>query len=416
MNAGLARKLLGPVFRLMARVLLVVAVLPALYAIEPFRRIRLVLMPTQRLGELSANMDFFVRRQQLRGREPRTEHLFFGWDPCNRQLFRMFQRLPGLRVFDSRWGTRLLSAWQPILKHTRFLDPLHWDYAEYFIFNNTRSALRFTEAEEREGRARLAEMGIGEKDWFICFHARDGAYLRQWRPQYNGVWAGNDFKNTRIENYLKAAEYIASLGGFAVRIGAVVESPLPETGNPRIIDYASKYRSDFMDIYLLAKCRFFLATSSGPAAVTIAFDVPCVVTSHYPYSHSSNHGYDIMLPRLVATPDGNRVVGFYDAADKGYYADSLDTRSKTQDMSLFQWRESDPDDILDGCKDMIEQLEGRAPPPEARALQAAFADRYLSRLPDYKLAGKIGPRWALKYRSLIVPDQTASPTMAAARR
>jgi len=319
----------------------------------------------------------------------------------------MFQRLPGMHVIESRLGTRLLFAWRPILKHTRFLDSLDWDYAEYFMFNNTKSEIRFTEAEEKEGRARLAEMGIGENDWFVCFHARDGAYLWQWRPQFSDVWDTTDFKNTRIENYLKAADYIASLGGFAVRIGAIVESPLPETGNPRIIDYASRYRSDFMDIYLLAKNRFFIATSSGPAAVAIAFDVPCVVTSHFPYSHSSNHRYDIVLPRLITTPDGDRMVGFYEAAERGYYASSRDTGSKDPNMHLFRWRESDADDILDGVKDMIDHLEGREPPPEARQLQAIYADRYLCHLPDYTLAGKIGARWALKYRSLIVPAGTA---------
>ena len=406
MNSEFLRNILRPLFHLSARVVFVVVVLPVLYLIEPFYRIRLAIIPTQRLGELAANMDFFVRRQQLFGNPPRTVYLLFGWAPSNRQLFKMFHRLPELNVFESRWGAWLLFAWRPILNKTRFWHSMRWDYAEYFLFNNTKTPLRFTKAEEKEGKARLAEMGIGENDWFVCFHARDDAYLRQWRPKFNAVWDKVDFKNTRIENYLKAAEHITSLGGFAIRIGAAVEKPLPETGNAKIIDYASKFRSDFMDIYLLAKNRFFLATSSGPTAVPIAFDVPVVVTSHFPYSHSSNHSYDIILPRPVVTHEEGQLVGFYEAAKQGFFTTSSGG-TQLEFMHLFQWGESDGNDILGGCMDMIDQLEGREAPPQARELQKFYAEKYLGYLPDYQLAAKIGPRWALKHRHLIVPDDAA---------
>ena len=95
-------------------------------------------------------------------------------------------------------------------------------------------------------------MGIGADDWFVCMHARDTSYLREWRPEYADAWDKVDFKNASIESYVKAAEYIAAQGGFVLRYGAVVEKPFPVTDNPRIIDYATKHRSDFMDIFLAA--------------------------------------------------------------------------------------------------------------------------------------------------------------------
>lgn len=415
MPMNVFRTFLGSAFRWFARGLFAVTVLPGLYILEPFYRIRLGIVTTQRFGELAANMDFFVRHQQHYGNPPRTAYLLFGWEPSNRQLFRMFKRLARLNVLETRWGTWLLFALRPILTRTRFWHSFRWDNAHYFLFNNTKSELRFTEAEEKDGKARLAEMGIGENDWFVCFHAREDSYYRQWRPEAEDMWRAVDFKNTRIENYLKAAEYITSLGGFAIRIGAAVDIPLPETVNPRIIDYATKYRNDFMDIYLLAKNRFLLGTSSGPYSVPIAFDVPLVVSSHFPYSHSPNHSFDIILPRPVITYEDHQPVGFYEAAEQGFYTTSTGG-SELKYLHLYQWGESDADDILDGCKDMIDQLEGRAPSAEARELQSFYAGKYLGYLPDHQLAGKVGARWALKHRALIVPDETATAHPKAASR
>ena len=65
----------------------------------------------------------------------------------------------------------------------------------------------------------------------------------------------------------------------------------------------------------------------------------------------------------------------------------------------------DPDDILDGCKDMIESLGGKTPPAEARALQDFYAEQYFSHAEGYEYAGKIGARFALKYQDLIKPPK-----------
>ncbi|MCH8149875.1 MAG: hypothetical protein IH987_18155, partial [Planctomycetes bacterium] len=43
--------------------------------------------------------------------------------------------------------------------------------------NVERTVLGFTEKEEERGNKLLAEMGIGPKDRFVCFHTRDPAYL-----------------------------------------------------------------------------------------------------------------------------------------------------------------------------------------------------------------------------------------------
>ena len=55
-------------------------------------------------------------------------------------------------------------------------------------------------------------------------------------------------------------------GGWVIRIGDSNLSPLPALAN--FFDYCrSEMRADWMDIFLLANCRFMLGTNSGPCFV-----------------------------------------------------------------------------------------------------------------------------------------------------
>ena len=89
--------------------------------------------------------------------------------------------------------------------------------------------------------------------WFICFHSRDSTYL-------NNKWDKGDFphsyRNCSINNFIKSVEYVNQQRGYGIRMGSEVSSPL-KVNNLMIIDYAVNNRSDFGDIYLPAKCKFF---------------------------------------------------------------------------------------------------------------------------------------------------------------
>ena len=59
-------------------------------------------------------------------------------------------------------------------------------------------------------------------------------------------------------------------------MGAIVEKPF-KSKNPKIIDYAnSNLRSDFMDIYLGAKCTFCISTGSGFQCLPVLFRKPII--------------------------------------------------------------------------------------------------------------------------------------------
>jgi len=381
--------------------------LPLLYLLEPFWKIRFGTMYTQRFGHLAQNHDVFLRLLQRDGHPKRTSYFAFGYDPANRQLFDMLTRTRPF--YASRWMTRIMFAWRPIYRKTRFWMQLRFSGNEQRLFNETDPVIAFTPEEIAYGNGKLREMGIGADDWFVCMHARDTSYLREWRPEYADTWDKVDFKNASIESYVKAAEYIAAQGGFVLRYGAVVEKPFPVTDNPRIIDYATKHRSDFMDIFLAAHCRFFLATSSGPCGIPTMFNRPVIIGNHFPYTHTHYRADDLIVPRPVLDNETGEPVPFYEALRNGFYvwdATTQEVSSKGANMQLYRWGENSADDLRDSCADMIASLGNEPVDPAAQRVQEAYRELYLSHLSDPEMGAKIAPSYALRHRDLIVPPQS----------
>ena len=68
-------------------------------------------------------------------------------------------------------------------------------------------------------------------------------------------------------------------------MGAIVKKPF-NTQNKKIIDYSSNgMRSDFLDIYLGAKCEFCISSSLGWDAIPEIFNKPIVYTNILPIGY-----------------------------------------------------------------------------------------------------------------------------------
>ena len=183
-------------------------------------------MFTARIGHLSLNTYLYVAQQRLGQGEKCSGRLFFGANPCNRQLFDMWRHI--IPIFESRVLTALYMYCQDIVSEIPMFRVLPHDHGERHISNahelvtKCGGVLEFTPQEHEQGRILLEEMGLGDGDWFVCFQARD--------PSYHEQRIGKDparHRDAEIETFLEAAEMIADMGGFAIRVGAAVEKPLP---------------------------------------------------------------------------------------------------------------------------------------------------------------------------------------------
>jgi putative glycosyltransferase (TIGR04372 family) len=377
--------------------------LPLLWIVSPVCRIRIGCILSDRIGHIAADVDLFMRKLQLHGRPTRTFYVFLCGKPAaNEQLVRMWKRR--IRVIRS---SRLQYIWQkrllPIAARTPFHEPLQMQSNEHYEFSQGEPSIEFTTDEENLGQDLLRRMGVPSGSWFICVHARDPSYLAL-REGFGSRERAESFVDCSIQSFFEAMHYIVGRGGYVIRVGAAVETPLPDLG-ARIIDYATHHRSDFMDIYLPAKCRFFLGSTSGLFGIPLMFNVPLAITNYCPYIFTAPGRDTVYLPKLLRRRDEKTLVAFAELKALGLLDENTSRRRELRDFRTYddlglEWVDNSPEEIVDLCRDVLDRLEGRPAMTGAKDLQKSYINLYSgpNRSP---YSGQLGPRFALSHRTLI---------------
>ena len=189
------------------------------------------------------------------------------------------------------------------------------------IVANPNVLLKFTRAEEQLGRENTVALGIPVGHQFVCFHARDSSYLSEKHPGVD--WHYHDYRDSRIGNYISAAQELVRRGLWAVRIGEIVAEPIVHSSSA-VIDYTlSGRRSEFMDIYLGAKCKFMICSETGLNLVPTMFRRPIVFVNWVliPYIYVWSRG--VVITKKFFSVQKNRLLTYREilSPDLGVYGD-----------------------------------------------------------------------------------------------
>lgn len=289
--------------------------------LRPVIVIRLAQLGSTRIGHLAGYTEVYLCECDagLHGRGA-IDIFYHGSPVCNQQLKKMWERV----LYITRWARPVdrLNRWLP--GGSAHMVP--WrdlgDRDLHGLLAETQPHLAFTAAEERSGTEALRKLGIPEGAPFVCFHTRDRAYLNSAYPpslhlRESDYWSYLDYRNSDIRNYVPAMEWLTSRGYYAVRLGASVEQPL-RTRDRRIIDYAMTSRSDFMDIYLCAYCRFFLGDTSGIGTVPMIFRKPRSFVNFVALEEVCSWGpQDLIIPKKLWLRRERRLLTFREQITTG---------------------------------------------------------------------------------------------------
>jgi putative glycosyltransferase (TIGR04372 family) len=322
-----------------------------------------------------ANMEHLIKREILQGRDPRNMYLYCpeSLTPANPALLEKMAKYITVvrREADLPCPhAMMLAVWEEyFLCESLDGTTKHWWHASPEIFRAWEEAgrapiLSLSAAELQRGRATLQSLGMPEGAWFACLHVREGGF-----KQALGYGAVESGLNAEIETYLPALRAVAERGGWIVRIGDSKMQPLP--GLPRTIDYArSTVKSDWMDVFLLGACRFFIGTSSGPAYVPPLFGIPCALTNWLPAGQRPFNGRDIYIPKLYRAGDPARMLSFAEmmAPPVGY----APNYAHAAEFGIAPVPNT-PEEIHEVVTEMLDRLDGRlAYSEQDEALQATF--------------------------------------------
>lgn len=343
------------IWKIVLKLPLFVLAIPIVFIIrfiKPWLLVRFGCIIGSRIGHLAGNIELYLCERDAGINVPVQRHLDFFYIQnkpiCNIQLVTMWKRL-----------LRILPNWilVPIVQINNLIpggevhdigsNTMH-DQDVHNLFERSPPHLQFTVEERVRGEDGLQAMGIPKGTAFVCLMVRDSAYLA------GADWTYHSYRNSDIQNYILAADELASRGYYVIRMGAKVHEALKSV-HSRVIDYATNgMRSDFMDIYLGAECAFCISTSTGWDAIPYIFRRPIVYVNLMPLGYL----FAIRWVYLAITKHHVLVQQNRELTLQEIFSHGIGFSYRTSDFESkgVQLVENTPEEIRDVAVEMIERL------------------------------------------------------------
>jgi len=378
--------------------LLVLPFVIVLRIIRPVIRVRFIDLNVFRIGHCIGNTEVYLAKRDALPRDKKIVDIFYYIPPvCNFQLLKMWKRVipvTGLRfIYWIVRANRKIPGWKI---HEVEFSRGECDVQGLIDFSKQR--VFFTQEEEACGQKELRSMGIRVKSPFVCFHARDNAYLAKTYPGYD--WSYHDFRDGDINNYSLAIRGLLDRGYSAVRMGSIVKEKFPGSF-PGLIDYAcSGMRSDFLDLYLSSKCHFFIHSECGLGAVARLFRKPAVCVNQIPMDYMIvwDPNYLVICKKLWLKAE-KRLLTFREILKSGIGRLFESGDYVKRGIEIIQ---NTPEEIRDVSEEMLERLAGRWKiDDEQEALQRRFWSLYETNDLHGVIRARIGSKFLMQNKNLL---------------
>lgn len=321
----------------------IMVILGLVRLLEPIVMIRFGTLFVSRLGHLAGNTECYLCERDAKGLKSFDICCPVG-EPANAYLLKMFSRV----IHIWHWTTivnEVGKRWKWWEKHT-FSDA-QWGRDIHHLMESSPPHLRFTKAEERRGQRALCELGIPESAKWVCIIGRDSLYLKVKEP-----WADysyHDFRDSDINNYRAAAVALMEHGYWVIRMGVHVDARM-KLQAPQFIDYAvSGTRTEFMDIYLGAKCEFCISNSTGFDGIPMIFRRPILYVNEGPLGYLSTWMADSLAIWKHHWRNGARM-GVAEIFKSGA---GMFTKASEYAQAGIRLEENTPEEIRDAALEML---------------------------------------------------------------
>lgn len=360
--------------------------------LSPLATVRICVFDLSRVGHVLSHFDTYIRRRNagLNGSRSFDICCFNKGKVANSQIKKMVERTIPICPF-AFWVDKVnkrIPGWE---KHV-IREGSRWNDG---LVDEASPSISFTPEELKQGQEELKRLGVPHNHPFICFHARDASYLKTHQPEIN--WDYHSYRNADINNYVPAVEKLVSRGYYAIRMGRFVAKEV-KTNNPKIIDYAANGGTDFLDMYLSAHCRFFIAGSDGLAEMPTIFRRPVVWIDFIPLSslYLIARGQLFISKKLWSLKE-KRILTFGEILNTQV---AQYCRTEDYQKAGIEVINNSVEEIVDVSMEMEERLNGTwNETQEDQELQQRFW-RIIGDRSEHKSFGQIGTRFLRQHREL----------------
>jgi putative glycosyltransferase (TIGR04372 family) len=352
----------------------------------------------EHIGHCAMDFDTYLKEQILLKRQVVPVFLCSGRKPANAALLTHWAKY--IHLIQNpflEWLLRPLMAYPALVDSTAGYTAVGRGAARIYEvqgqWKDRAPLLRLSDAEVKRGEAELRKLGVPTGSWFVCVHSREGGYIpgSEWQ---------HSFRNSNIAHYTEAMRAIVARGGWCIRVGDPTMRALEPM--PGVIDYAvSPSKSDWMDVFLCAHCRFFLGNTSGVYGLASIFGKPSALANMTPTgcAYSPFPG-DISIFKLVMDTQ-NKVMPLPEAL--------ADEASRFRYSSEFTERglklvDNTPEEIAEMAIEVIDRLDGCLQEDPHDDLQARFLALIKPHHHAWRAPSRIGRAFLKRHRGLLYDD------------
>ncbi len=343
--------------RLIVSVPLALVFVIVIRVIRPFILVRIGAMRSDRIGHFVLETDLMLLEQEhgISPRPRRSIDIWYAPEPIsNRVIYEMWKRV--MRIWPNWFMVPVfrLNNLMPGSRAHQIPNTASTCLDVHNLIDDAPPHLSFTPSEIEIGNRTLKQMGLGEGDRFVCFIVRDAAYTKMAFPDKDMSY--HDYRNCDVDDYVLAAEAVADRGLFVFRMGSVVAKPLRST-HQRVIDYAnSRFRSEFMDVFLGANCEFCVSDGLGYYAIPAAFRRPNAYVNYSPFHmFYSSRACDLGIAKTVSSLKTGKRLNLSQMGENGIAQFSHTAQYLDAGVSIDS---NTPEEIRDLMIEMLDRIEG----------------------------------------------------------
>jgi len=182
-------------------------------------------------------------------------------------------------------------------------------------------------------------------------------------------------------------------------MGKDIEIALDAVKYPDVVDYANKYRTDFLDVFLISRCKFLLVGNTGLFWMSAIFGKATVHCDLYDIRHQVLTR-DLMIFKKVWLINENRLATVSEMLKmKSEYSDE-----RHQARLGVELVRNTADEIYAACQEMNAQIDGIwKSTPEDEKLQQRYLDLVIkySDQPTWRGGGRVGTQFLRDNQDLL---------------
>ena len=170
------------------------------------------------------------------------------------------------------------------------------------IMSSSTYDISLLDKENKISESYMKKYGWTEGENFVCVNVRDKAFFNESEASSRHM-----YRNSNIDDFEIAINYLLNLGYWVIRMGKKVERP-SKVKHKKFVDYGTyENRTDLLDIWFYKNCYFFISTGTGIDSVAKMFKKPVLIVNLVPLMDIASWVDGITVPKRLFWNNGKEL-------------------------------------------------------------------------------------------------------------